>query len=894
MRKIAVLLLMLLILSSCGAGVPNVTEGITAPSITEPADTATADTTEAPVTEYNDDVKPEYTGTHYTYGDIVRRMLDTSFLAREGNGERSAEFTSYDRASKLQGNAYVDWKANGDGGKYIGTTSDGGFLIAEMEGPGYISRIWSATAGTGHVKIYVDGAETPVIDLPFEKFFNCTAEPFSYKGLVYNDAAQGKNCYVPITYNKSCRVVAYGDWGKYYHINYTTLNPLDTVESLTSAALSSDQKKALNEVNSFYLSKLGTDPQGNVDGAFSKYCVTPDAPAVIELKGRGAVSGILVRVDSVPEFEHPSSKGNVELLKTLRVRIYWDGEEEPSVNVPLGDFFGSSYGFTAARTLLLGVRDDRTLYNYYYMPYYEGARIEISSDSLCADISVAVTVAENTVPRYAALQFSAIYSLGEYANPATRWPDHHIFDAEGSGRLVGLNLHVSMLQNGPDPASSPGNPWWGEGDEKFFVDGESFPSWYGTGTEDFFGYAWCDPTLFNKALHCQSYCVGRSLLKGNRVVTRLLMADSIPFEKSFEAYLEKYYGDDYVNYGYTAFLYLANDADTDAKPLPSEEILARISLDTSAYIKDVTEGEDLYVIKVDGKGSAVTQAMTSFGDYWSNTSQLFCKSLAVGQGVTAVLPAEEDGDYMLVASFTSAPDYGIISVDVNGNAVGGNIDLYATSVRADMLTEIGRVTLKKGYNNTVTFTVRGKNTKATNTLFGIDFLMLVPADEYDGLSSVTTDWLGVYRANSKPSLVTGSLMQGEKMYSAVSSGKKSTQLMTSFSGTWSRNAQLWWTGTKVGDTLTLRVHVMKGGEYDVSMAITKAKDYGIFSIAVNGKTVKTVDGYNASVVRSVISLGRLELKAGDNTIVLRITGKNANATNYMVGIDTVKVDYKGE
>ena len=98
----------------------------------------------------------------------------------------------------------------------------------------------------------------------------------------------------------------------------------------------------------------------------------------------------------------------------------------------------------------------------------------------------------------------------------------------------------------------------------------------------------------------------------------------------------------------------------------------------------------------------------------------------------------------------------------------------------------------------------------------------------------------------------------------------------------------------MGDTLTLRVHVMKGGEYDVSMAITKAKDYGIFSIAENGKTVKTVDGYNASVVRSVISLGRLELKAGDNTIVLRITGKNANATNYMVGIDTVKVDYKGE
>ncbi len=873
-------------LASCGAGSVPVTDGVTDDTSASDITSASPDTTE-PI---EDEEAPEYTGTHYTYADIVSRMMDTSYLATKGNGEQSAEFTSYDRASNRNGNNFIDWKANGDGGQYISKTSDGGYLIAEMEGPGYISRIWSATAGTGHVKIYIDGAETPVIDLPFEKYFNCTSYPFRYQGLVYNDAAQGKNTYVPITYNKSCRIVAYGDWGKYYHINYTTLNPLDTVESLTDASLTSEQKKALNEVNAFYMSKVGTNPQGIADGAFSDYNVAPDSPAVISFSGKGAVSGILLRVNSIPAYEHPNSENAVNLLKSLRIKMYWDGEEKPSVDVPLGDFFASSYGFTEARTLLLGVRDDRTLYNYYYMPYYDGARIEIASDSASADISVAVNVTENTIPRYNALQFSALYSLGEYAKPATRWPDHHIFDAEGSGRLAGLNLHVSMLQDGPDPASSPGSPWWGEGDEKFFVDGEKFPSWYGTGTEDFFGYAWCDPTLFNKALHCQSYCVGRSVLKGNRVVTRILMADSIPFEKSFEAYLEKYYGDDYVNYGYTAFLYLAKGAETDVKALTSEEILAKVSLDTSAYIKDVIEGEDLYVTQVDGKGTAVPQGMSSFGGYWSNTTHLFCKYLTAGQSVIASLPAPDDGEYMLVASFTHAPDYGIISVGVNGSAVGGNIDTYASSVKADMLTEIGKITLKKGYDNSISFTVKGKNTRATNTFFGIDFLMLIPVEEYKGLSSVSTDFIGVYRANASPSMMSDMLIEGEMIHSSVSAGKKAMQSMIGFSGKWSNDAQLWWTGAKTGDTLTLRTHVMKGGEYDISLAITKAKDYGSFSVYVNGKNIASVDGYSTSVVRSLIKLGKVELKPGDNTIVIRITGKNANATNYMVGIDSVKID----
>ena len=78
---------------------------------------------------------------------------------------------------------------------------------------------------------------------------------------------------------------------------------------------------------------------------------------------------------------------------------------------------------------------------------------------------------------------------------------------------------------------SPG-PWWGEGDEKFFVDGEKFPSTFGTGSEDYFGYAWSNPTLFQHAYHNQPIAMGN---KGHIVVNRWHVSDNVPFQTGFEA-----------------------------------------------------------------------------------------------------------------------------------------------------------------------------------------------------------------------------------------------------------------------------------------------------------------------------------------------------------------------
>lgn len=837
---------------------------------------------------------PEEPGpVSYSYADILRRMTDPRFLAEGYTGERSAEFSSYSRDSAVKNGVYTKWDANGDGSQYIKKTDDGGFLLAEMKGPGYISRIWSATPGVGRVKIYLDGAAAPTFDLPFQSYFSGKKEPFVYPELIYQ-ASEGSNCYLPITYNVSCRIVAYGEWGKYYQIHYTTLREGDSVETLT-AALTEDGKTALREVCG-QLAACGTaGPDGTEGAPFETFTVTKNAPARKTLTGRGAVSGILVRLPNTAQDKPETVWDAVETLKGLRIRIRWDGEEKPSVDAPLGDFFGSGYGFDKVRTFLVGVREDRTLYCYYYMPYRAGAEIEISSSlDRTVALALSVSVSENTVPGERGLYFHALYSGGAYEENKNRRPDHRFLLVKGEGRFVGLTLHVSQLKDGTDPAVT--HVWWGEGDEKFFVDGEAFPSWFGTGTEDFFGYAWCSPLLFTRPYHAQGYCTGRSNYAGNRSLLRLLVTDSVPFSESFDGCLEKYYGDDYIRYGYTSYFYLSGEGEIVTETLSPEETLSRFRSDPSAHPSALTEGEYLYLVSASGAGSAAEQQMTGFGISWSGYAHLFGKGIRVGDRFEWILPAEREGRYVLLASFTSAPDYGKVLCEVNGTALGGEFDLYAFSVCAERLVELGTVILKGDYTDRIALTATGKNVRSSAWNFGLDFFLLIPEAEYGGIGTVDLSrYTDVYRENTAQAISGRAqyLIEGEdklKNAASVSTGSASAQAMTTWGSAWSGGSQLFWTGGTHGATLTLYFSVETEGDYQATAFLTKAGDYGKVSFLLNGKAIGgEFDGYAPSVTRSTCDLGTLHLKAGPNQLRIRLVGKNASSSNYYVGFDCIRL-----
>lgn len=828
--------------------------------------------------------------THYTYADIVSRLADPRFLAEGYTGERSAEFTSYSRDSVERNGVYSGWNANGDGSQYIKKTPDGGYLLAEMEGPGYISRIWSATPGSGRVKIYIDGGEDPLFDLPFEEYFSGRTEPFVWPELIYT-ASRGSDCYLPITYNVSCRVVAYGDWGKYYHINYTTLKPGDSVEPM-SLPLRGEGETALREISEKLAASGKQNPFGGEDAPFETCTVTRESPARKVLKGRGAISAFLVRLPDTAKDKPAAVWEAVETLKALRLSIRWDGENEPSVNAPLGDFFGCGYGFDGVRTLFVGLREDRTLYCYWYMPYRVCAEIEISSSlERAITLSWSFSVTENSIPGGRGLYFHSLFSPGAYVEDKNRRPDHRFLFAEGEGRFVGLTLHVSQRKDGTDP-EIPSHGWWGEGDEKFFIDGEAFPSWFGTGTEDFFGYAWCSPLLFTRPYHAQGYCTGRSNFAGNRSLTRILLADSIPFSESFDGCLEKYYGDLYIRYGYTSYFYLSAGGMARANALPSGEETSWFYVDPSAFPGPLVEGETLTPVSCSSQGSADEQQMTGFGISWSGYAQLFARGVRPGDRFDWVLPAPDEGRYVLLASFTSAPDYGKLRCEVNGKTVGNEIDLYASSVSAETLSEIGEVELSGAYADRISLIATGKNARSSAYNFGLDFLLLVPVSEYEGVNKIDLSrYTGVYRTNTAHADPAPALyrIEGEEKTAtaaSVTGGSIRAQAMNGWGSAWSGGSQLFWTGGKAGDVLTLYFTAEKAGDYNAVVFLTQARDYGILSFSLNGKTVAgPFDGYATAVRRASAELGTLRVKAGVNVFRIRITGKNSAATNTYAGLD---------
>jgi len=166
--------------------------------------------------------------------------------------------------------------------------------------------------------------------------------------------------------------------------------------------------------------------------------------------------------------------------RTLIIRMYWDGEEHPSVEVPLGDFFCSGWCERAnLNSLPVAVNPAGGMNCYWEMPFRKSAKITV----------------ENIGNEDAVLYYQVDYTLTDVpddmayfhahwnrSNPLSYKDVHTIVDhIKGHGHFVGTYLAWQVNSNG----------WWGEGEIKFYMDGDDeFPTICGTGTEDYFGGAW--------------------------------------------------------------------------------------------------------------------------------------------------------------------------------------------------------------------------------------------------------------------------------------------------------------------------------------------------------------------------------------------------------------------
>jgi hypothetical protein len=220
-------------------------------------------------------------------------------------------------------------------------------------------------------------------------------------------------------------------------------------------------------------------------------------------------------------------------LRGCLLRIAFDGSQRPQVEAPLGDFFGSGPGVNPFSSLPLSVEPDGTLICRFVMPYQKSARIEVVNYTQePVELAGSVVVTPWNWDEHS-LYFRAKWRVDHDLLAGAGSIDLPYLFISGKGVFAGC---AAMIMN-PSGVPTAGGNWWGEGDEKFFVDGEVSPSTFGTGSEDYFNYSWSRPDLF-----AHPYC-GQPLDSGPDTSGyisnhRFQIMDAIPFRNSFQAVLE--------------------------------------------------------------------------------------------------------------------------------------------------------------------------------------------------------------------------------------------------------------------------------------------------------------------------------------------------------------------
>jgi len=369
-------------------------------------------------------------------------------------------------------------------------------VLAEVSGTGMVSWIWSANP-TGELLLYIDNAETPTLTMPFKDFINGTFLPVRRPFAAVT--ANGYNLHFPIIHSTYLKIVLRVPDKKqlatfYYQIAWNALappaHPFDPEQIR-------QQKPFLREI-----AEQLTHPP--TPSAAAKQIAVPPQQSVeiFRTEKEGVIESLLI--------EAPSKRA----LSALQIQAFWTGGDQPAIDCPLHLLAGVSPNFEDVASFPVTVENNR-LSIRWPMPFDPGGRIVLTN-----------TGAEE-------IPLNTRISVSEEAPPALRLhARHHFFqgletdapnaltlaEISGAGRIVGCTIHVR----------SRTAQWWGEGDQIIFLDDMQSPAWRGTGTEDYFGFAWCATKEFDHPLRGQSRVARRAEYR-NSTMHRYHLLDTLPF-----------------------------------------------------------------------------------------------------------------------------------------------------------------------------------------------------------------------------------------------------------------------------------------------------------------------------------------------------------------------------
>ena len=291
---------------------------------------------------------------------------------------------------------------------------------------------------------------------------------------------------------------------------------------------------------------------------------------ILDTDGPGMISHIWFTI----------SDGEPYYLKRIVLRMYWDGEATPSVETPIGDFFGLGLGVAYAwQSDVLSVGNNNALNSFFPMPYRHHARITVTNEGKQAVNNLYYNIEYRTYSH--PLPADTLYFHAEYrqAQPNQGWTNQWYengdplvnykrnldgknnyiwFEAKGRGQYVGVTMSVLQNQDG----------WWGEGDPMFFIDSDK-PTAIGTGSEDYFLGAWDFGGAPFSYLLYGAPVVDKELAGGRSSVYRFHLDSPIPFDNYMKATIEHGHANHRSDNFYSVAYWYQAEPHMPFPPLPS-------------------------------------------------------------------------------------------------------------------------------------------------------------------------------------------------------------------------------------------------------------------------------------------------------------------------------------
>jgi hypothetical protein len=442
------------------------------------------------------------------------------------------------------------WFNNADYGYYIRKEVNNGgdeYVIMDEKGPGCIVRWWiplEYTYKNRKIRIYIDGLEVPAIEENYHDLISGKSfvkEPFAFISSDEKDSSRqfslpvghpkqiGADFYLPIPFSKSCKITL-DDNPFYYVIDYRLYHPEKIVESFSTKVFARAQKEIArtaellsgNETFSYDISR--------------KQNILPGQALEIDLpEGSNAVRSIRVRFDSEPD---------KQTLRSSVLQFHFDNTVTGWC--PVSEFFGGGVYLRPVKNRMSIVTDDGLLQSNWVMPYQQSASIQLrnyGSSPITVELGIAAS-SYHWDPN--SMYFHTNWREDAPINTTTPI-DWSYLKAEGKGVYAGDVLTVHAFSKG----------WWGEGDEKIYLDNEKFPSQLGTGLEDYYGYAWGMAHQFSSPFISVPLrdARGKADWSGYTTVSRIRLLDAIPFNTALNVNVEAWLHDSTVSFSNATYWY---------------------------------------------------------------------------------------------------------------------------------------------------------------------------------------------------------------------------------------------------------------------------------------------------------------------------------------------------